>query len=136
MGGDAAHAAYVAALSAADATIRAYGSGIGGFNSHTRHRLRARVKTLRYECEAMAQLTAACGVSGYDLKLTSLHQLLGDMHDAEVGAKLAARLSKPAAVTATEQKIAAERRRALKAAWIDFRAADSPWPRAAQPAAA
>ena len=34
----------------------------------------------------MTQLTAA--VSGYELKLTTLRQLLGDMHDAEVGAHL------------------------------------------------
>ena len=121
------HDAHIAALAAADAKIRNYGADIGDFSSHARHRLRARIKILRYECEAMTQLTAV-SVSGYDLKLTLLHQLLGDLHDAEVGAKLAARLSKPAAVTVAEKKIATERRRALKAAWSDFRAAESPWP--------
>lgn len=81
----------------------------------------------------MTQLTAA--VSGYELKLTTLRQLLGDMHDAEVGAHLATQLSKAAAVTVAERKIASERRRALEAAWSDFRASKSPWPPAVQPAA-
>jgi CHAD domain-containing protein len=123
----AGHAAYAAALSAADAKIRGYGRRIGDFSSHARHRLRARIKILRYECETMTQMTAPPGVSGYELKLTVLHQILGDMHDAEVGAKLAPQFCKDAADRVGEQKIATERRHALKAAWSDFRAATSPW---------
>lgn len=132
MASDAGPAAYVAALSAADAKIRGYGRRIGDFSSHTRHRLRARIKILRYECEAMTQMMTALDVSGYELKLTILHQLLGEMHDAEVGAKLATQFCKTAADNVGEQKIATERRHALKAAWSDFRAATPPWTPAVQ----
>ena len=132
---DAGHAAYAAALSAADTKIRSYGRRIGDFSSHARHRLRARIKTLRYQCEAMTRMSAALGTGGYELKLTVLHQILGDMHDAEIGAKLARHLC-GTADSIGARKIATDRRHALKAAWSDFRAATPPWTPAAELSAA
>lgn len=125
--GAAAHMTCVAALSAADETIRGYGASIDRLGSRPRHRLRARIKTLRYECAAMAQLTVGENDIRYNLKLTSLHQLLGDMHDAEVGAKLAGRLSKCPAPSPRERKIETVSAPALKLAWADLRATDPPW---------
>lgn len=118
---------YTEALMAADAKIRAGGAHIGRLGSHARHRLRARIKSLRYQCEALAQLTAATVDAAYFAKLTLLHQILGDMHDAEVGLALAARFAKPPVPTPAERKRTLARQRALKLAWTDFRSALSPW---------
>lgn len=120
-------ATYAEALMAADAKVRARGARIGRLGSHARHRLRARIKSLRYQCEALAQLTAEAVDAAYFAKLTLLHQILGDMHDAEVGLALAARLAKPLIPTPAERKRALARQRALKLAWADFRSALSPW---------
>jgi CHAD domain-containing protein len=125
-------------VAAADTKVRKQGANVGKLGASSRHRLRGRLKTLRYNYELQRRLDGQSGNPKYLACLTDLHRILGDLHDLEVGSRLTAKLLEPKgriAFAAIRAAQAAGLRRSLKSAWIAFGAsrpaeqATAPYPR-------
>ena len=114
------------ALSRGDAKIHRRGAHLGKMGPKARHKLRGRIRTLRYKAEALSQLKPRDQDHRYIGSLTALHQILGDMNDIDVGDRLAGQLSgtSPRSHRSGHRRNSGgARRRKLKAAWADFEAA-------------
>ena len=119
------------ALSRDDAKIRRRGAHIEKLGPKARHKLRGRIRTLRYKAEALSQLNPRDQDQRYIGSLTALHQILGDMNDIDVGDRLAGKLSgtSPRSLRSDRGRHSGgARRRKLKAAWADFEAASKMGP--------
>jgi CHAD domain-containing protein len=101
-----------------------------------RHRLRKRIKALRYDCEALAPHMP--GLADYAARLGALHKVLGDLNDDQACRRLARRLAKDLPVPADVPWLRAEGDSAaeLKAAWRRYQAARGPWAKTARRRAA
>ena len=122
---------YSLALSRDDAKIRRRGAHIGKLGRKARHKLRGRIRTLRYKAEAVSQLNPRDRDEQYIGSLTALHQILGDMNDIDVGNRLAGKLSGTSQRSLRSghgRHAGGARRRKLKAAWADFEAASKMGP--------
>jgi CHAD domain-containing protein len=97
-----------------------------------RHRLRVRLKRLRYACEFMAPAFAPTAVEAYVNRLRALQDILGDLNDLAVGRRRLRKLGveRPAALSRREARL----RPKLAAAWERFEALPPYWqPRARRP---
>lgn len=86
-----------------------------------RHRLRIRMKRLRYACDFFAASFAGAAAQPYIKRLEALQDILGDLNDIAVARALLAELDAPAGHT--RQVLAARERMlvtSLEAAWAAF----------------
>lgn len=104
--------------------------GIDWHDAEARHRLRIRMKRLRYGCDFFAGSFAGAVARPYGKRLAALQDILGDLNDLAVGrrllAELAPRGSSPeiaAAAAHVRQALAARERMlviSLEQAWAAF----------------
>jgi inorganic triphosphatase YgiF len=103
--------------------------GIDWQDAKARHRLRIRMKRLRYGCDFFAGSFAGAAARPYSKRLAALQDILGDLNDIAVGrrllAELAPRGSSPevAAAAHVRQTLAARERMlviSLEQAWAAF----------------
>jgi len=86
-----------------------------------RHRLRIRVKRLRYACDFFAASFAGAAAQPYLKRLAALQDILGDLNDISVARRLLGELALPAGHV--RQALAARERTlviSLEAAWTTF----------------
>jgi CHAD domain-containing protein len=90
-----------------------------------RHRLRVRLKRLRYACEFTAPAFAPAAVDAYVHRLRALQDILGDLNDLSVGRRRLRKLgvARPAALARREARL----RPKLAAAWKRFEALRPYW---------
>jgi CHAD domain-containing protein len=90
-----------------------------------RHRLRIRIKRLRYACEFFAPCFAPGTVDPYLRQLATLQDVLGELNDISVARRLLRRMdaSAPARFDMREEKLIA----ALRAAWPRFESRPRYW---------
>ena len=101
-------------------TLKA-GREIDWGDAERRHRLRIRVKRLRYACDFFTASFASAAAQPYLKRLAALQDILGDLNDIAVARRLLAELAAPAGHT--RQSLAARERMlvtSLEAAWAAF----------------
>jgi CHAD domain-containing protein len=111
-------------LRAQDAAILKDGRDIGRLNGARRHRLRSRIKALRYALEALPWLGPADNL--YTSALADLHTVLGDMNDDAVGRRLMRALRRSQGLDGPRRyrgPSSRERGAALESAWTRFQEA-------------
>ena len=99
-------------------------------DSEERHRLRIRMKRLRYACDFFAASFAGAAARPYIKRLAALQDILGDLNDIAVARRLLAELAPrgsargvPAAAAHTRHALAVRERMlviSLEAAWAAF----------------
>jgi inorganic triphosphatase YgiF len=90
-------------------------------DAEKRHRLRIRMKRLRYACDFFAPSFAGAAAQPYVKRLAALQDILGELNDIAVARRLLAELAVPAGHT--RQKLAVRERMlvtSLEAAWAAF----------------
>jgi triphosphatase len=111
--------------------LRRCGDGIDWTDASHRHRLRIRVKRLRYASEAFAGLYEAPAVKRYLQRLEALQDILGELNDIAVGRRLLAEIRlEPDERAPVLRRYAARVRRLvarLEPAWRAWRKSRSPW---------
>lgn len=115
-------------LRAADAALLQKGRRLGSMGQAKRHRLRSKVKMLRYGLEAMPWLCPPGDT--YCLALQELHSVLGGLNDHAVGKRLLSRMCADHQVGEPHhQRIVAveDGRKRLAAAWLAFEEAPAAW---------
>lgn len=127
--GDAMLADYVRdRLREEDAALLQKGRRLGSMGQAKRHRLRSKVKMLRYALEAMPWLCPT--EDPYRVALQELHSVLGDLNDHGVGKRLLTRMCADHQVGEPHhQRIVAveDGRTRLAAAWLAFEEAPADW---------
>lgn len=109
------------------------GEGIEWSDEAQRHRLRIRVKRLRYACEPFAELFGQSRMRRYLERLEVLQDILGDLNDIAVGRRLLTELSGGSQAPAAEFMDGwfagreAELLERLDAAWRAWRKTKHPW---------
>lgn len=124
--GDALFTHMVDWLLSADARVRKAGALNLNRRTSARHRLRRRLRTLRYNADVFLRLYAPQNDGVYIAALGELHDLLGDINDDAVGDRLKRALKFP---TPADGSAHLHRRRSdrLKAAWTRFETLRPPW---------
>jgi CHAD domain-containing protein len=115
-------------LRSQDTAILKAGADISHLRRAERHRLRSKIKALRYALEALPWLYPAA--SPYPAALAALHTLLGDMNDDAVARRLVRRVRKSHALEGPSHHRGpskAERKTALGEAWTQFQEDDVAW---------
>jgi inorganic triphosphatase YgiF len=111
--------------------LRRCGDEIEWTDALRRHRLRIRVKRLRYACEPFAALYEKPAVWRYLQRLEVLQDILGELNDIVVGRRLLAELKLAHDERAPVLRSYAARERRLVAhlesAWHAWRKSRSPW---------
>lgn len=110
----------------ADAKVRKAGDRDVGRGKQARHRLRGRLKTLRYNTEVFLRLHDQSSDGAYVAVLDELHILLGDMNDDAVGIRLERTLTMSLR-NAVHPDGHRSRSKALRSAWRRFEALEPPW---------
>ncbi|HEY2356125.1 MAG TPA: CHAD domain-containing protein [Phenylobacterium sp.] len=116
-------------LFAQHARITRDGAHIGRLGSRARHRLRRRIKCLRYSAESLARVKGVVIERAYLATLIRLSQLLGDMNDDHVGAQLVQTLSSGTCADdlwPPDARRRAAQRKELKAVWAAFETGKPP----------
>ncbi len=124
--GDALSTHMVDWLLSADARVRKAGTLNMNRGANGRHRLRRRLRTLRYNVELFLRLHNPRSDGAYVAALDNLHALLGDINDDAVGEKLERTLKSPIQAGGSAHPHR-ERSDNLKAAWARFGALSPPW---------
>lgn len=125
------YAAHV--LSRLERKLSRHGEGIEWSDAAQRHRLRIRVKRLRYACEPFAELFGRGRTRRYLERLEALQDTLGDLNDIAVGRRLVNELDsgpEDPAVEFTRDWFAgrdAELQGRLDANWRAWRKTKRPW---------
>lgn len=115
-------------LEAQDTAILDEGRGISRLHRTGRHRLRSKIKALRYALEALPWLCPSNSV--YTSALRELQTVLGDMNDDAVGERLTRRLCSSHGLDGSRHRngpSARERKAALEAAWTQFQECGAEW---------
>ncbi|MGE5130954.1 MAG: CHAD domain-containing protein [Sphingomonadaceae bacterium] len=111
--------------------LRHYGDEVNWDDASQRHRLRIRVKRLRYACEPFATLYEGAAVKRYLRRLEALQEILGELNDIAVGRRLLSeiRLGRDERAPVLRSYAARERRLVahLEPAWRAWRKSRSPW---------
>ena len=111
--------------------LRRYGDEVGWEDASQRHRLRIRVKRLRYACEPFASLYGGRSTTRYLNHLEALQDVLGALNDIAVGRRLLGglKLRRGEGALVLRSYAARERRliARLERAWGAWRKAKSPW---------
>jgi triphosphatase len=111
--------------------LRRCGDEIDWTDASRRHRLRIRVKRLRYASEAFAAFYDAPAVKRYLQRLEGLQDILGELNDIAVGRRLLAeiRVGRDQRAPALRSYAARERRLVarLEPVWRAWRKSRSPW---------
>ena len=111
--------------------LRRRGDEVDWEDPSQRHRLRIRVKRLRYACEPFAALYQGPTVKRYLQRLGALQDILGELNDIVVGRRLLAelRLAREDAAPVLRSYAAREQRliARLEDAWRAWRYSESPW---------
>jgi len=111
-----------------DGAVLKAGQGLETLDRGARHRLRARIKMLRYAVEAFPWLCPATGP--YACALAELHALLGDFNDDAVGRRMVRRICATRGLGEVRHRRSvsrAQRREAIAAAWTRFQEAEAEW---------
>lgn len=110
--------------------------GIDWQDAARRHRLRIRVKRMRYACDFLAAVFPHRRARAFLEALHGLQDILGEMSDIDVQRRLLGKLARssenPAAVMATEAKLKTHARALaalLRRAWAAFEAVRPYWKR-------
>ena len=110
-----------AALERLHRKARQQAKGIDWGDAERRHRLRIRMKRLRYACDFFSASFPGAAAQPYIKRLAALQDVLGDLNDIAVARRLLAELRAPA--THTRRALAARERAlvtSLGAAWAAF----------------
>jgi CHAD domain-containing protein len=104
--------------------------GIDWQDAEERHRLRIRIKRLRYGCDFFSSSFAGAAARPYSRRLAALQDILGDLNDIAVARRLLAEIAPRGAPRAalgaaayTRQALAARERMlvtSLEQAWATF----------------
>lgn len=109
------------ALGRLDGELRRAGDPIAELDANARHRLRRRVKELRYAADIVARIFPNVGAGAYLAALAALHRVLGDLNDAEVGRRLAQEFAGKAATHGRASRHSMKKReKDLLLAWARF----------------
>lgn len=124
--GDALSTHMVEWLLSADARVRKAGVLNVNRGTKARHRLRRRLRTLRYNAEVFLRLHNPTIGGAYVAALDDLHTLLGNINDEAVGDRLERRLKSPVPTVGLAHPHRSHSDR-LKAAWVRFETLSPPW---------